>query len=225
MTTERIPIRKLIWVSLFGVTFGFVEASIVVYLRAVYYPEGFTWPLKVISDEHLTVELWREAATIIMLVAVGILAGQKGWQRFGYFLIAFGVWDIFYYVWLKVVLDWPSALTEWDVLFLIPLPWIGPVIAPASIALLMTICGVDIVVRTIPTKSGQKHFRPTVLSWLFSILATVLILYSFMYDTDATLRGAHPLPYRYELLIVGLVLYIAAYIIACKPKAKTLSAS
>jgi hypothetical protein len=220
-SAEHIPLRKLIWVFLFGVAFGFVEASVVVYLRAVYYPEGFTWPLKVISNEHLTVELLREAATIVMLAAIGIVAGKKGWQRFGYFLIAFGVWDIFYYVWLKVVLNWPASLTDWDVLFLIPLPWIGPVISAAAIALLMTICGIDIVVRT----ALQKHFRPTMLTWLAAILATAVILYSFMYDTDATLRSALPRPYRYELLAVGLALYIVAYVIACKPKAKSLASA
>ncbi len=221
MTNDRLPIRKLIWVSLFAVAFGFVESSVVVYLRAIYYPEGFSWPLKSIGNEHLTVELVREAATIVMLAAIGIVAGKKGWQRFGYFLLAFGVWDIFYYVWLKVVLNWPVSLTDWDILFLIPLPWIGPVIAAVLVAALMTLCGIDIVVRT----TMQRYFHPTMLTWLFAILGTAAILFSFMYDTDATLRGAQPRPYRYELLGLGLALYIVAYMIACKPRAKSLSPS
>ncbi len=209
-----IPIRKLIWVSLFGVAFGFVEASVVVYLRAIYYPDMFEFPLKMIRTDHLVVELIREAATIVMLVAVGIIAGRKGWQRFGYFLIAFGVWDVFYYVWLKATLDWPSSLLEWDVLFLIPVPWIGPVISAGSIAALMTVCGIDIVVRT----ALEKPFRPGLVSWLLAVAATAVILYSFTYDTDATLRGHLPLPYRYELLVGGLVFYAASYILACRPK-------
>lgn len=213
--SEHIPIRKLIWVALFGIAFGFVESSVVVYLRAIYYPEGFTWPLKMISDEHLTVEVLREAATIIMLAAVGIVAGKQGWQRFGYFLLAFGVWDIFYYVWLKVLLGWPASLTEWDILFLIPVPWIGPVISAALIALLMTSCGVGIVVRT----TLQEHFRPTLMSWLLSIAATAGILYSFVADTGATLKGNMPLPYRYEILAAGLLLYCVGYVLACKPPA------
>ncbi len=208
-----IPVRKLIWVTLFAIAFGYVEASVVVYLRAIYYPDMFEFPLKMIRTDHLMVELFREAATIVMLAAAGMLAGSRGWQRFGFFLIAFGVWDIFYYVWLKVTLNWPAALTDWDVLFLIPLPWIGPVIAAGSIAVLMMICGVDIVVRT----ALQKHFRPTLLSWVLAIAATVLILYSFLHDTDATLRGGLPQPYRYELLGVGLILYIAGYFRSCKP--------
>jgi len=101
--------RRIVWVSVFGVAFAFVESSVVVYLRSLYYPEGFTFPLKMMSTSHIGVELAREAATVVMLAAVGILAGTTGWQRFGYFLVVFGVWDVFYYVWLKVILDWPSA--------------------------------------------------------------------------------------------------------------------
>lgn len=214
--SEHIPIRKLIWISLFGIAFGFVESSVVVYLRAVYYPEGFTWPLKVMRNEHLIIELLREATTIIMLAAVGIVAGRKGWQRFGYFLIAFGVWDIFYYVWLKAILNWPAMMTDWDILFLIPLPWIGPVISAALIALLMTVCGIDIVVRT----SLHKHFHPTLLSWLCAILGTTAILYSFIHDTNATLMDQQPQPYCYVLLIAGLILYVVGYTLACRPLAK-----
>lgn len=210
--TEYIPLRKLIWVSLFAIAFGFVESSVVVYLRAIYYPEGFTLPLKVISNEHLTVELLREAATIIMLAAIGIIAGRKCWQRFGYFCIAFGVWDIFYYIWLKVVLDWPASLADWDVLFLIPLPWIGPVISAGLVALLMTIIGVDLVIRT----TQEKYFRPNVASWVCAIFATAALLYSFMYDTDATIRGNMPLPYRYDLLVFGLIGYGAGYAVASR---------
>lgn len=209
---EHVPVRKLVWVFLFAIAFGYVEASVVVYLRAIYYPDMFEFPLKMIRTDHLVVELVREAATIVMLVAVGILAGRKGWQRFGYFLIAFGVWDLFYYVWLKATLDWPPSLTAWDVLFLIPVPWIGPVISAASVAAVMALCGVDIVVRT----ARDKPFHPTLTTWVLALVATAAILYSFVHDTDATLRGSIPQPYRYELLLVGLALYIAGYRTACK---------
>lgn len=206
-------LRKVGWVALFAIAFGYVEASVVVYLRAIYYPDMFEFPLKMIRTDHLVVELFREAATIVMLVAVGVLAGARGWQRFGFFLIAFGVWDIFYYVWLKVTLNWPATPADWDVLFLIPLPWIGPVYSAASVALLMTVCGTDIVVRT----SHGRHFKPTFLSWLLAIAATASILYSFMHDTDATLRGQMPQPYKDYLLIAGLILYAVGYVRACRP--------
>jgi hypothetical protein len=200
----------MVWVTLFGVAFAFVEAGVVVYLQALYYPEGFTFPLKLMSEGHLGVEIVRETATIIMLAAVGVIAGVTRWQRFGYFLIAFGVWDVFYYVWLKVILGWPHSLTDWDVLFLIPLPWIGPVIAPVLIALLMIVCGGLIVVRI----ARGNHFRPVLLSWVLAFGATFLALYSFMSDTDATLAEQHPAPYRYGLLVASLVLYGAGFVTA-----------
>jgi len=199
--------RRIVWVSVFGVAFAFVESSVVVYLRSLYYPEGFTFPLKVISTSHIGVELAREGATVVILAAAGILAGTTGWQRFGYFLVAFGVWDVFYYVWLKVILDWPSALTDWDILFLLPLPWIGPVIAPILISFLMIFCGGAVVLRI---QRGLR-FRPTRISWLLALAATLIAVYSFTYDVAATLRGATPSSYPYGFLVVSLVLYAVAY--------------
>ena len=212
MTLDVNVIRKLAWIAVFGVAFAYVESSIVVYLRAVYYPEGFAFPLKLISQEHLVVELARELATLIMLGAAGIIAGTRAWERFGYFLVVFGIWDIFYYVWLKVILDWPLTLVDWDVLFLIPLPWIGPVIAPLLIAALMTFCGVIIISRI----SKGDYFRPSILSWSVAIIATVILLYSFMLDGPAILEGKLPTPYHYEFLVVGLLLYLAGFLVACK---------
>jgi len=205
--------RRLLWVSLFGVAFAFVESSVVVYLRSIYYPEGFTFPLNLISPQHLTVELAREAATVVMLTAVGILAGSKAWERFAYFLVAFGVWDVFYYVWLKVILDWPASFTEWDILFLLPIPWIGPVIAPVLISLLMLLCGLMIALRF----EKKKFFHPNWQSWTIAILGTLAVLYSFMMDTDATLNGQPPAPYQYFLLISSLLLYVFSFLLACNP--------
>jgi hypothetical protein len=203
--------QKLFWAPLFGIAFALVEASVVVYLRSLYYPEGFTFPLKIMSAQHLIVEISREAATIVMLVAVGILAGSKAWEKFAYFLVAFGVWDIFYYVWLKVMLDWPAAVTDWDILFLIPLPWIGPVIVPVLISLLMIVCGSVIVVRL----EKDKFFHPGWTSWSLSAVATVILLYSFIEDTQSTLQGQHPAPYHYSLFVVSVALYIVSFAAAC----------
>jgi hypothetical protein len=206
-------LKKVLWVCLFDVAFAFVESSVVVYLRAIYYPDGFTFPLRLIADEHLVVELLREFSTVIMLVAIGLVAGRRGWERFAYFMIAFGIWDIFYYVWLKALLDWPSSFAEWDVLFLIPLVWIGPVLAPVLISLMMIVCGLLILQRL----EAGRTFRPGFRSWALSIIATVLLLYSFMGDTGATLEGKDPQAYGYGLLAVGLVLYGLAFFFACVP--------
>jgi hypothetical protein len=216
MTLDRTVARRLIWVAVFGVAFALVEAGVVVYLRALYYPDGFSFPLKFVSGQHLALEVSREIATIIMLVSVGAIAGSMRWEKFAFFLFTFGVWDIFYYGWLKVAANWPASLTDPDILFLIPLPWIGPVIAPLLLALLMSVCGAVAVVRI----SRNGHFRPLLLSWLLSAGATAAVMYSFMADIPAALYGQMPLPYRYELLIGALLLYSAAFVIACRPPAQ-----
>jgi hypothetical protein len=191
---------RYLWVVLFAVAFGFVEASVVVYLRGLYYPGGFAFPLKLMAAPHATTEMVRECATLVMLVAVGRMAGRRGWEKFAYFMIVFGVWDIFYYVWLKLLLGWPSSLLEWDVLFLLPLPWIGPVIAPVLISLVLIVSGVMIIFRI----SHGRYFRPPVFSWIFATLGTCFLLLSFLLDTGAALEGKIPAPYRYDLLLVGL---------------------
>ena len=200
--------HKILWVAVFAAMFALVESAVVVYLRSLYYPEGFSLPLKIISRHHFWVELAREFATIIMLASVAILAGSNKWQRFACFMIAFGVWDIFYYIWLKVMLNWPGSVFDWDVLFLLPVPWIGPVIAPVLISILMFISGV-LIIRD---DSAQPPFRPNTWSWILSLSATAVILFSFMSDVEATLNLRIPKQYSYELLITGLALYVAALV-------------
>ncbi len=201
---------RIIWVIIFGVAMAFVESAIVVYLRAIFYPEGFKFPLKALVDYKILVEVMREAATIFMLLSVAYLAGRTLWERFAYFMLSFGVWDIFYYVWLKALLGWPSSIFDWDILFLIPLPWIGPVIAPVSIAFLM------IVFSMLMLHSFRKgrNFRPSVLSHVLALAGTVIVLYSFMHDLGATLHQQMPEPYRYDLLVAGDLLFIAAFIVS-----------
>ena len=191
---------------------AFVESAVVVYLRAIYYPEGFAFPLQPLTDYKIIVEICREAATIVMLMTVAHISGRTFRERFAYLIFIFGIWDIFYYVWLKVLLNWPATLLDWDILFLIPLPWIGPVIAPVSISIIMIICSI-MIIRSI---DRDYEFRPTPLAFITALAATFIILYSFMYDTGATLRQQMPRPYKYWLLIIGDVLYITAFLISCK---------
>jgi len=201
-------IRKAVWVIVFSIAMAFVEAAVVVYLRALYYPDGFVFPLplQIGCDEVLIVELAREAATLAMLCAIGALAGRRFWDKFAYFILSFGVWDIFYYIWLKVTLGWPASITTWDVLFLIPYPWIGPVVAPVSVACLMVLIGLLIVLRP------GWDFRPSLLSWGLALVATGIILFSFMHDKEAILHQLTPRPYRYDLVVTGDLLYIVAFL-------------
>ena len=147
----RDPRRALgnwCWVVIFAVAFAWVESAVVVYLREIYFDGGFSFPLVInwqdgrhVFDPLVRIELGREIATIVMLWAAGRLAGGSGFIRFCFFMIAFGVWDIFYYVWLYVMTGWPTGLMTWDLLFFVPLPWVGPVITPVLIAMTMVGAG------------------------------------------------------------------------------------
>ncbi len=199
--------HRLIYAILFSAALGYVETMVVVYLRALYYPGGFTFPLARIPGSVILLEFCRESATIVILAAISALVARRRWERFGYFLIFFGLWDLFYYVWLKVALDWPASLLDWDVLFLIPLPWIGPVIAPSLIALEMVVVGFLITQRF--ARGGD--FRATRLSWVLALAATGIALWSFMKDFGATVHGEMPEPYAYWALGVALAGYVAGF--------------
>lgn len=210
----RRPLRTLLSVGTFGAAFGLVEAAVVVYLRAIYYPDGFTFPLTAVSPDHLAVELFREAATIVMLVSVAVAAGGRGWERFGHFLVGFGVWDIFYYIWLFLFLRWPSSPFDFDVLFLLPVPWVAPVIAPVATALFMVWAGAVIVLR-VETGGG---FRPGLRSWLLVGAGVALLLYSWIRDLPAGLGRTVPEPYPYPLLVAGLGLMLWGFLSAVRPE-------
>ncbi len=216
-----IPWRaRLSAVLTYGVAMGYFEAVLVVYLRGMFYPEGFSFPLRLMPARLIVIEVAREAATVVMLAAVAYLAGRRFWERFGWFLVLFGVWDIFYYIFLKATIGWPATLVDWDVLFLIPLPWIGPVLAPSLVALLMIAVGILIA---LDIERGVE-FKPSRLSWWCALAATALILWSFMCDFDATLRQQMPRPYLWRLLIAGLALYAAGFAHAYRASAASHSA-
>ncbi|MEW6413207.1 MAG: hypothetical protein AB1483_12175 [Candidatus Zixiibacteriota bacterium] len=208
---------KLIVLAIFAVAMGYFEAAIVVYLRRLLYPEGFSFPLVPIDTELIIIELLRELATMIMLASVAVIAARKFWELFGVFVFIFGIWDIFYYVWLKATIGWPASLVDLDILFLIPIPWIGPVIAPVLISVLM----IEVGFVLIRTYHRGNYFKPPLISWLCGILATGLILFSFMRDVDASLRQQMPQDYLYSLLATGLLLYVIGFVTAYRKSRST----
>lgn len=137
--------KRILLLLAYSIAMAFVESAVVVYLRALYYPEGFTGELKYFQKSHYITEIVREVATIIMLVSVSLLSFKEWRKRFGCFLFIFGTWDIFYYVFLYFILRWPPSLGSMDVLFLIPIPWIAPVFVPLIISLGMIIFGLWLI--------------------------------------------------------------------------------
>ncbi len=199
-TSEKSRTGLLFFLFLFGVVMAYFEAAVVVYLRQLYYPEGFRFPLKVIENHVLLVEIGREAASIVMLLAVALIAGRSFYERFAFFAIIFAVWDIFYYIWLKVLLGWPEGLFDWDILFLIPMPWIAPVLSPVIVSFCLIIGAAFILKRL---WSGGV-FAPNYREWAIAVGGAFLILLSYIIDQDAAQGLALPGSYRWSFLAVGV---------------------
>lgn len=175
---------KLFPVGIFAVAMAWMEAATVVYLRTVVNRIN-PYQLHPLPGTALPawIELVREAATLIMLLSAAWLAGTAWRNRSGYFLFAFGIWDIFYYIFLKMIIGWPVTLFDWDVLFLLPVPWWGPVLAPSLISLVMILGG-----ALLSRNSANRIDRhPLTISWFLSGIGTLALLYLFMRDSFSVL--------------------------------------
>ena len=170
--------KTLIWLAIFAVSMGYFEAAVVVYIRDIIYPEGFNFPLQPISKHLATTEIFREVFSLLMLLSVGVMTGKNKMERFASFMFAFAVWDIFYYVFLKLLLGWPESLFTMDVLFLLPIVWVGPVICPLILSVLMVILALMIIKH--PAGSGKVSLKAYELFFLITGSLTVIV--SFMLD-------------------------------------------
>jgi hypothetical protein len=197
-------------VTLFALAMAWVEAAVVFYLRTMigridpHQPN----PLPVVANLG-TIELVREAATLLMLLTVGMLAGRTWRARLGYSAIAFGFWDIFYYVFLRAMCGRPHSLFDWDILFLLPLPWWGPVLAPVLIATLMILWG-TLVNNSEPLQPPPLGEKPV---WILSLTGMTIALYVFMTDSLGAMKSGtdavrHVLPesFNWRLFGVGFLL-------------------
>jgi len=179
----------------------------VVYLRQMYYPEGFSFPLKPIPENILFMEMMREAATMVILVGAGIAAGGSVWRKFACFMYCFGFWDIGYYIWLKLFIGRPSSFLEPDILFLLPVVWWGPVLAPVIVAFSLCMSAVLIIHRM---ETGWKpSLKKMDIFWI--ALGAGIILYTFMADAKIIEAGATPPPYRWRLFAIGEGIGLAAF--------------
>jgi len=171
--------KRFCIVLVFGIAFGYIEAAVVVYLRAIFHPEGFTFPLDFAIDPFskrmLLTEIGREVATIVLILTGAWLIGRNPQQRFAFFLTIFAIWDIFYYVWLKVLLDWPAQISDWDILFLIPTTWASPVLAPLLISLTLLLFAIIILYRDFCV----RPLKVTRLDFSLFILASLIVVASF----------------------------------------------
>jgi hypothetical protein len=197
----------------FAVAMGYMESAVVVYLRELYYPEGFHFiteeSLRAIPNHILLTETGRELATIVILVSVSMLLVRKDWiKRFAYFLFAFSIWDITYYVWLFVMIRWPESLFTNDVLFLIPRPWIGPVIAP----ILVSLAFIFVSFLLLSSKKEITSFRGFLEMWrywIYLIIAVWTIISAFILWDQRSI-------YLWNNVAIGLAIGIFTIIVALK---------
>ena len=205
--------KKIFWVSLFSIAMAYLEAAVVVYLRRVYGITDLILQVPPFDAQIAAIEVGRELATLVMLLSIGWIAGKTFQSRVAFAFITFGSWDIFYYIWLRVFIVWPQSILEPDLLFLIPLPWWGPVLSPVLIALLMVIGGIFAVIRV--ENNGALH--KDAWFWICLITGILIMLYTFMADaliampTDiSTLSSLKPSQFNWPLYFLGFGLDVIA---------------
>ena len=180
--------KAILWSFWYGVGMALLEAVVVVYLRKLYYPNGFSFPLRTMDWNIYLVEILREVGTMLMLVCVSALAAENFTTGLAYFIFNFAVWDIFYYVWLKVLLNWPSSFMEWDILFLIPITWDGPVLSP----LLCTLAMLTLALVILLNHQKGKQVRLNGRDWALLLGGSLLIFISFVWNyTHFMLAGGY----------------------------------
>ena len=209
-------VKRFSWVSVYAIAMAFLEAVVVAYIRELLHLSDRRADL----NSYAIMEAWREAATIVMLVAVGWLTGRRKIDRLAYGMFAFGLWDIWYYVWLKVLVDWPKTLLDWDTLFLIPFPWRGPVLSAVLIA------GLICVVAILAVYQVDRQEMPRVISFQVGVTlgGALLALYVFMAGPihvwirgGTNWRSIRPEVFNWPLFLLALGLMTVPSLMASWP--------
>jgi hypothetical protein len=208
-------IKKWVVSCSYAVGMAYVEAAAVFYLRKAQGIQDFS-PNMVIQNQYFgMVEVGREAATLLMLFTVSWIAGNSSRQRTGFFIYMFGIWDIFYYLWLRLIAHWPVSLLDMDILFFIPLPWWGPVLAPVLVSLLLIAFGIYLI-----RQDDQKQFSEFEQREIALLAVGVLImLFSFMQDAiTALLSGkaiidpSRQVTFNWIIFLTGFLLSVLVFI-------------
>jgi hypothetical protein len=218
--------RTLIALLVFGTAFGYLEAAVVTYLRQLHEPvrQRFhpgrspeeLFPLLTLDqlrastdqERTLATEIGREAATIVMLAAVALAVARNAGQWAAAFVIAFGTWDITFYMFLKLLLGWPASLFTWDILFLLPVPWAGPVLAPVLVSAVMISAGI----WQLRSEARRAPIAIAGAQWAGIMAGASVIVISFAMDYRNLMTGAMPHPFRWSVFLAGLLIGMGSYI-------------
>ncbi len=236
-TQEKLPhlyaeplkttLTRFVIAVIFSIAFAYIESAVVVYLRVIFHPDGFTFPLSNVDTilQHkalLLTEIGREAATIVLILTGAWLFGRNLQQRFAYFLTIFAVWDIFYYIWLKIfsacfkaIPDWPQSIMDWDILFLIPIAWAGPVVAPVLVSIVILVFAVILLYRD----CCGRPVRASRIDWIGFTDAAVIIVVSFCIPGPHIAEPNYQSYFYWPVFAAGLIGAIALFV-KCLLKSK-----
>ncbi len=203
--------EKIAFLVIFAAAMAFVEAAVVIYLWDLL-GGGPIFPMKYLSAKHLAVEIGREGATVVMLLCVASLPFRGGARRLGAFLLAFAVWDIFYYLWLRVTIGWPAGITDWDVLFLIPLPWVGPVWSVLLICVGMIAFSVFFL-----HAPEDAPFSPGLSGWTTGVAGSLAVIATYILEWKKIGYGKSvPADFSMPTFLLGIFLLAVSGWITCR---------
>jgi hypothetical protein len=188
---------------------AYLESAVVVYLRAALGEEtGRVFPVDLSAGATSLgwIEIGREAATLAMIGAVGWIAGRGGLERLAWAAVVFGTWDIGYYAWLWVFRGWPPSLGTWDLLFLVPVPWAGPVWAPVAVSVALVGFGLAMAARC---RAG--HVPRVSAGWLgLLLIGGVVVIVSFTLNAGVVLEGGTPTDFAWPIFAAGMGIGVVA---------------
>jgi hypothetical protein len=212
-------LKKLLAIIIFSLALGYIDASVVVYLRAIFFPNGFVFPLfdfgvGPLWQKLLPIEAGREIAMFIVIFTAACLSSRQPQQRFAYFLLIFASWDIFYYLWLKILTGWPTSVMDWDILFLMPTVWASPVLAPLIVSLAMIICAAVILYRC----SVGRPLQAALLDLLGAAFAGFITILSFCIAGQHIAEPDFRAYFHWELFIPAVLAACVLFLKACYRK-------
>jgi hypothetical protein len=193
----------------YAVAMAYVEAAVVVYLQlALGARVGAIFPLRPANEtgDLIAIEAGREAATLVMISLVGLLVGRTWLERLAWSAVVFGIWDIGYYAWLYVFSGWPPSMNTFDILFLLPVPWVGPIWSPVAVS------GVLVAVGLAAARTLRRGSRLAIARWQVGagLGGGLLVILSYTLDAPRLVGGDMPGPYPWPLFAIGMVLALAA---------------
>ena len=206
-------LKYFFWAALFAVSMGFFEAAVVVDLRKIFNIGGSLFPLNLDVEMCGVIEMWREFFSIVMLVSVAAILSRGKKTGVAWFCYLFGIWDILYYVFLKILIGWPESLMTWDILFLLPVPWVSPVLAPIFASLTL----ISIAVVTIHIYESDKKINHPRILFTAELFAALIMIISFCWQWRDIAAGGVPKNFPWIIFAVSEFLMLGIFLLFTIP--------